>query len=197
MTYNLSVCVCVFGWIFKYLLDSVPFQADDKRRCCGSNGQKSGCSQDAPSKQLTSGNTAHPWILTAKPIQNSSNHPKSKKISDVENMAIQNTRKASHFCGSKKRPTMVFVIGLFSEHRRTSAEGFRFRSLDITVEPWAEVWDEDSSRSPEIKKQNKFWKESNSAISAISYDSNPLPFPIKYSKNCTCCLPKNKRQQRP
>ena len=119
------IYLCVFTWFWKDFLDSAPFQADDKRRCCGSNGQKSQ-PRRWKSKQLTSGKTAHPWILTAKPIQNSSNHPKSKKKSQMLNLAIQkHSEKPRHFCfGSKKRPTMVFVIGLFSEHRRTSAEGF-------------------------------------------------------------------------
>lgn len=98
---------------------------------------------------------------------------------------------------------MVFVIGLFSEHRRTSAEGFSKVTRHRRVNLWAEVWHEDSSRSPELtgkKSQNNFWKESNSAMShvtsAISYDSNPFLSPSNTRKNLHMFSPKKPKDNK-
>lgn len=109
----------------------------------------------------------------------------------------------------------IFVLGPKSDRRWSSSLGYSLstveprrkvsvRSLDIAVEPRAEVWNEDSSRSPELtgkKSQNNFWKESNSAIShvtsAISYDSNPFLSPSNTrKKKCTSFSPKKPKDNK-
>ena len=151
--YNIFIYVYMHVDVQKDLLDSAPFQVDDKRRCHGSRVQKQATGlQPRCSKQTTAF-----WEYSPSMNTYDSAHPKFIKWSKIKNkkknefyFGHEHTWKAALFSGSKKRPTMVFVIELFSELRRTSAE-LSVRSLDINRRFfWAEVWDEDSSRSPEI-----------------------------------------------
>lgn len=195
------ICVC-FYVVLKGLLGLCPFSGGWQTKVLWLQWPK--VAAKTLEKQRTDFWQAHPWILTAKPIQNSWNHPKSKKKTQMLNLAIQKNSKSR----------AIFFAGPKSDRRWSSSLGYSLstveprrklsvRSLDIAAEPvgWGVgrrlvkvTWAHREKVTKQLLEGIKFCHVSCDFSNFLWFE--PLPFPIKYSKKCTSFLPKNQKDNK-